>query len=161
MPQEIPFQVINLDNKSFHPMIMGELEGRAISLILDTGASRTILGSHLTANFPTVTDDSEEVFAAGINAEKMAVAQVVIPEISLGDCTFKELTVFSSDLNEISDLYRQMTGQPMDGLLGCDFFLKYQATINFKTKKLILPGIEPASFSKSETYISSINDEVK
>lgn len=123
-------------------MIWGELEGRAISLILDTGASRTIIGKHLTTNFPTITDDTQDFFAAGINAEKMEVVQVVIPEILLGNFTLKNLTVFSSDLDEISELYRQMAGQPIDGLLGSDFLVKYQATINFKTRKLILPGIE-------------------
>ncbi len=117
---------------------MGRLGDQPINLILDTGASRTIIGDHLTQDLPPLESDLEETFAAGINAQKMEVKQVILPELILGDCIFRDFQVFSTDLNEISNLYRQMVGQPIDGLVGSDFLVKYKASINFRMRKIIL-----------------------
>lgn len=138
MPEIIPFKIIQLDAKSFHPILTGRLDGDNINLILDTGASRTVLGKHITQGFPTIECETEEAFAAGINAQTMDVEQVEIPEITIGESTFKNLLVFSADLNGISEIYQKMAGQKIDGLIGCDFLVKYKATINFKMRKIVL-----------------------
>lgn len=138
MPKVISFNIIQLDAKSFHPILSGRLDGNNINLILDTGASRTVLGKHLTQQYPTIECEAEEAFAAGINAQTMEVELVEIPEITIGESTFKNLLVFSAELDGISEIYQKMVGQKIDGLIGCDFLVKYKATINFKMRKIVL-----------------------
>lgn len=138
MPEIIPFKIVQLDAKSFHPILTGRLDGNNINLILDTGASRTVLGKHITQGFLTIECETEEAFAAGINAQTMDVEQVEIPEITIGESTFKNLLVFSADLDGISEIYQKMAGQKIDGLIGCDFLVKFKATINFKMRKIVL-----------------------
>ncbi|HCY01049.1 MAG TPA: hypothetical protein DG754_12990 [Bacteroidales bacterium] len=138
MPKIIPFKIIQLDAKSFHPILTGRLGDDDINLILDTGASRTVLGKHITKEFPTIECEAEEAFAAGINAQTMEVEQLEIPEITIGESTFENLLVFSTNLDGISEIYQKMAGLKIDGLIGCDFLVKYKATINFKMRKIVL-----------------------
>jgi hypothetical protein len=138
MPKVIPFKIIELDAKSFHPTLTGKLGDSIINLILDTGASRTVLSKHITQGLPVIECEAEEAFAAGVNAQTMEVEQVGIPEITIGGSTFKNLLVFSANLDGISEIYHKMAGQKIDGLIGCDFLVKHKATINFKMRKIVL-----------------------
>lgn len=138
MPNVIPFKTIELDSNSFHPILTGRVGDKELTLILDTGASRTVLGKHITEGYPIVQNEISEAFAAGVNAQTMEVELIEIPELTIGDCTFNNMLVFSTNLNGISDLYQKMAGISIDGLIGCDFMVKYKATINFKMRKIIL-----------------------
>ena len=134
----IPFTVKEIEHASYHPLVTGFIGDNQVNLILDTGASRTVLSSHLTESFGKVECHNEEAFAAGINAQRMEVEQVVLPSIVLGDKEFTDMTVFSTDLQAVSSLYEQMAGIKIDGLLGSDFLVAYDAMINFQTCEIIL-----------------------
>ncbi len=138
MPKVITFKTIELDSNSFHPILTGQVGDKELTLILDTGASRTVLGKHITEGYPNVQNEISEAFAAGVNAQTMEVEPIEIPELTIGNCNFSNMLVFSTNLNGISDLYKKMAGISIDGLIGCDFMVKYKATINFKMRKIIL-----------------------
>jgi predicted aspartyl protease len=134
MKHSIPFVVQEIESFSFHPLITAEIEGRSISLILDTGASRTVIDSSLTEHFSVIENQNQETFAAGINAQKMQVEQVKIPTIKIGNIEFSNLLAFSTDLSPVSALYEQMVGLKIEGLLGCDFLEKHKAIIDFEKR---------------------------
>jgi predicted aspartyl protease len=142
MKPSIPFIVQEIESSSYHPIVSGSINGTAISLILDTGASRTVIDSALTNRFPTIENQNQETFAAGINAQKMEVRHVEIPSITFGKIEFTNLTVFSTDLSAISDLYERMAGMKIHGLIGCDFLEQHKANIDFE-KRVIKLGANP------------------
>jgi hypothetical protein len=138
MKISMPFTIIELEASSFHPIVEGEIDGKLITLILDTGASRTVISKELAFDYPIISIENEEPFAAGINAETIAVDQVNIPLINIGGVNFNNTIVFSANLDAISNLYEKMAGLKIDGLLGCDFLLKYEATVDFSQKIISL-----------------------
>lgn len=136
MKIHIPFRIVELEKASFHPLVQGEIDGNTINLIIDTGASRTVFDKQLLNGYPTISFDGEEPFAAGINAETMAVEQVNLPLIKLGDVGFNNLIVFGTDLEGISSLYQKMVGISIHGLLGCDFLEHHKAVLDFSKKRI-------------------------
>ena len=136
MKIHIPFRIVELEKASFHPLVQGEIDGNTINLIIDTGASRTVFDKQLLNGYPTISVDGEEPLAAGINAETMAVEQVNLPLIKLGDVEFNELIVFGTDLEGISSLYQKMVGISIHGLLGCDFLEHHKAVLDFSKKRI-------------------------
>jgi predicted aspartyl protease len=142
MKPTIPFVVQEIESSSYHPIISGSINGTTISLILDTGASRTVIDSALTTDLPAVENHNQETFAAGINAQKMEVRHVEIPSITFGKIKFSNLNAFSTDLSAISNLYEQMAGMKIHGLIGCDFLEQHKATIDFG-KRVIKLGVNP------------------
>ena len=138
MRVSIPFIVKETEDGSFHPIVQAEVDGRGIFLIIDTGASRTVLDKSIVTSHAVLENKNQEVFAAGINAQRLEVAQVVIHQLKFGNIIFSDLVVFSTDLKPVSDLFEEMGQSPIDGLLGCDFLYSNNATINFKKKVITL-----------------------
>lgn len=132
MKKQIPFTLKELESNSFHPIVFGSINGVAMNFIVDTGASRTVIDESFAKDIEIIKSENEEPFAAGINAEKLVVQQVEIPILELGEITFEKMPVFTTDLSGISELYEQMVGLTIGGLLGCDFFKNHQAVVNFK-----------------------------
>jgi predicted aspartyl protease len=133
MMETISFKVQEIERSSFHPIIQGQINGEEVLLILDTGASRTVIDKSITSGMPIIANEHNEPFAAGINAQKISVEQIELPAITLGDIEFNNLKVFSSDLRPISKLYEELSGIKIHGLLGCDFLVEYKVVVNFKT----------------------------
>lgn len=138
MRTTIRFTIKELETSSFHPLIEGKLNGQTINLIIDTGASRTVLSNKLTVGAQVISNENEEAFAAGINAERMVVKQVKIERIEIDGVEFTEMVVFSTDLDAISNLYEEMAGLTIDGLIGCDFLLQNKAIIDFSSNTISL-----------------------
>jgi predicted aspartyl protease len=138
MTEIIRFKVKEIESGSFHPLIKGEIEGKPIVLIIDTGASHTVIDKSLTRGLPVQSTGGKEPFAAGINAQKIDVEQVELPSIILDRINFHNLLVFSTDLEPISKLYNDIAGIKINGLLGCNFLEEFKATINFKSRKIKL-----------------------
>lgn len=138
MQNQIPFQVMEIEPRSFHPIVLGRIDGFEVNLILDTGASRTVIDRSIAANFPVIEIESAEPFAAGINAQRISVEQVEIPSLVLGDIDFGKILAFTADLSPISQLYNEMMNFSIHGLLGCDFLEQHKASVDFETRLINL-----------------------
>jgi predicted aspartyl protease len=134
--KSITFTVHELEANSYHPLVSGKINGMAVNLIIDTGASRTVIDTSVAENFKVDSSVEKEAFAAGINAQTLAVNQVVIPKLKLDGSTFKNVTAFSTDLSPISNLYEQISGIKIHGLIGCDFLVTHNARVDFLKRKI-------------------------
>lgn len=138
MTASIPFEVREIEIASFHPIVQALVAGSTIYMILDTGASRTVVSRELVNDLPRMNAPHEEAFAAGINAQQLKVEQVQIPSIQIGDFPFANMVVFATDLKAVSDLYEKMAGIRIDGLLGCDFLESHKAVVDFHKRSILL-----------------------
>lgn len=138
MKISLPFTIKELEKSSFHPLVEAELDGKIVNLIIDTGASRTVFNKNIVAGFPIISIDNEEPFAAGINAERMSIEQIKIDFIKIGGASFYDMIVFSTNLDAISNLYEEMAGIRIEGLLGCDFLIQYKAVLDFNKNHISL-----------------------
>lgn len=141
MRVKIPFELIEIEKSSFHPVINITLKGESYLFVIDTGASRTVIHSELAAQFPRIDMGTSEPFAASITAESLSVTMVCIDNLYLGENQFTNIQAFSADLSSISSYYETITGKRLYGLLGCDFMINTKATMNFTKKILTLTRI--------------------
>jgi predicted aspartyl protease len=133
---KIPFQVIELESQSFHIIIDGEINGKAISFIIDTGASRTIIDQSYSSILEKEPHELEKPMATGLSAEQIPVELYNISSLVLGDVQFKDTQLLTADLSAINEVYSKITGKTIGGLIGCDFLLRNVKTIDFKGKYL-------------------------
>lgn len=132
MKEVIAFSLKEIESQSFHPIIRGRIAGQPVSIIIDTGASQTVIDKSLTNGLPTIVAEGQEPFAAGINAQRIAIERVEIPTLELEGVVFRKVQAFCSDLSPISNLYEELVGMKIHGLLGCDFLARNGAIINFR-----------------------------
>ena len=138
MTLKIPFQVVALESKSYHIIVEGKIDDIELTLIIDTGASRTIIDKSFSFLLKELKQIGEKPMATGLAAEQIPVELYKIAKLKFGDVTFKGVQVLSADLNPINEVYTKLTGKKIGGLIGCDFLLKKVKTIDFKRKCLTI-----------------------
>lgn len=134
----IPFQIIELEKKSYHIIIDGKIDEADLTLILDTGASRTIIDKSYADKLEPLPHDAEKPMATGLNAEQIPVELYNIPKLTLEGVVFENVESLTADLTAINDVYLNITGKRIGGLIGCDFLLKKVKSIDFKRKYLTI-----------------------
>jgi len=137
---KIPIKIIELDHKSFHPLIEARINNLPVNLIIDTGASRTVFDKSLVGKNLRIIEpnDSDGIQSAGIMAGNIESQFAVAESFKLGKLELYNYPVVLIDLEEINKLYLKVTGRQVHGLLGSDFLLEKNALIDYKKHCLIL-----------------------
>jgi clan AA aspartic protease (TIGR02281 family) len=111
-----------------HFFVNAKLNGVPVKLMLDTGASITVIKSELAYTAGIPVDHSHTVTLTTANGRAHApVAHV--KQIQLGNQTIPRFKVVVLDLEELTGV---------DGLLGMDFLGRYRFTIDREQKTLFL-----------------------
>lgn len=111
-------------------LLKGSVNGKPILLILDTGASRTILALEI-ARVPSLSMSRFAESGPGL-AVRGRYAQATL---ELGGRLWRDRIVVGMNLDEVSKAY----GRRIDGLLGQDFLKEFErVTIDFRGRRLLL-----------------------
>ena len=120
-------------------LVRGLVDGKPVLLILDTGASCTILARELVRLAPGALASSR--FSAdgpGLNAN----GRYTEANVELAGRLWRNRIVVGMNMDEVSKAY----GRRIDGLLGQDLLREFERiTIDFRSKRLILSGTTAAS----------------
>lgn len=134
----IPIDLIELEDSSFHIMVQarfGKIKG---NLIIDTGASKTILDYTFGQAIADSITKNEDKNSSGINAMITESHVATVPKIKIGRLTIQNLTCVLLDLSHINALYQKYCNKEIAGLIGSDFLVAHQAIINYEKKYLKL-----------------------
>ena len=59
-----------------------------------------------------------------------------VTDLKIGKALIPEMQLVLLDMSHVNQAYKSLKLPSMQGILGSDFFVQHQATINFKTLKL-------------------------
>jgi hypothetical protein len=129
VPLELPFE---LDQRHRAILISAEINGKPVTLILDTGATQTILDAQLLGL--TNLDLKMSRFSdsgPGLRGEAVwATARV-----KLGERTWHDQRIVAMNLKDLTPRY----GRPVHGILGQDILSQFdRVTIDFRARTLVL-----------------------
>ncbi len=131
---KIPFRVIELEPDSYHIVIDGKIGDFESTFIIDTGASRTIIDKCYAENLKKLKIGTENPMATGISSEQIPVELYNVSKLVLSDVKFKNVQSLAADLTAVNEIYMNITGKKIGGLIGCDFLLDKVRSIDFKKK---------------------------
>lgn len=128
-----------LGPQSFHLLLPARLNGgEAVLLVVDTGASRSVVDCQLVAG-AAVRPAAEAIEAYGIGMASVQVQMAEGVELSLCDGQWtRRVDLAVADLADLRGLYRDACGLDIAGLLGCDFLLNHCIGINISRRSLTL-----------------------
>jgi predicted aspartyl protease len=135
----IPFKVLSLDEEGFHLMVKLHINRKVANLIIDTGASKTVLDKTkaekyvLNKNFAL-----HNRLSSGLGTNTMESQTTVLKKIKLGEIEIENYTTVLLDLSHVNSSYEQLGLGQVDGVLGSDLLLKYNAIIDYEKKILKL-----------------------
>lgn len=139
MISTIPFKVLNIDGEGFHLMIKIKINNKLSNLIIDTGASKTVFDKHRIKNFVSEKKfDTHDKLSSGLGTNSMESQLVTLKKIKIGEVEILNYHTILLDLSHVNQSYEQIGLKPVDGVLGSDVLLKYNAVIDYEKKILKL-----------------------
>ena len=136
MPKSIPFKLVELEPESYHMLVDATINGEPVKLILDSGASRSVLDK--------IYDSGERIegisdtVAVGFMSDNVNIELASIPDLLVAEVKFSDFPIALADLSSLRELYKNITGLSVAGLLGCDFLVQNVSSINLGSKKIFI-----------------------
>ncbi|NGM62975.1 clan AA aspartic protease [Sphingobacterium sp. SGG-5] len=138
--QNIPISVVNLQGDGYHILLEIEIFDRKFNMVLDTGASQTVLDRHtlIQSGIDELLLQSTDILSTGLGTNSMESHTLKLPYLKIDNWLQKNVVVAVLDLSTINYAYEKMNLPKVIGVLGSDIFVQYGAVINYKKKTLRL-----------------------
>ena len=131
----VPLQV----NGVGHFELAAEVNGHAVRLVLDTGASHTVFDTSSATRLGLETTPSTER-AHGLGASDHATATSTVSELRLGTVQLHDVAVWTLDLGHVNRALEARGGTPVDGAIGANVLRPAEAIIDYARAMLYLRG---------------------
>ncbi|MVZ60743.1 retropepsin-like aspartic protease [Sphingobacterium humi] len=137
---KIPFEVISLQADGFHIITQAQLYNKTFKLVIDTGASKTVLDKDTLLHSGIAEDNFEntDILSTGLGTNSMESFMLTLPSLQMGEWSVKNFTVAVLDLSSINYAYGQIGLDPVIGVLGGDILKAYGGIIDYKKNILQL-----------------------
>jgi hypothetical protein len=134
---KVPLQLINLQNDGFHLLVEVVVFGQSYNVVLDTGASKTVLDKTGVENHIASEDLlSSDKLSTGLGTNSMESFILHLPALHIGKLKLEHFEAAVLDLSSISLAYENLQLPPVLGVLGGDILQQYKAVIDYN--KLVL-----------------------
>jgi clan AA aspartic protease (TIGR02281 family) len=120
-----------------HFEVQGKIEDDEVLLLVDTGASKTVVDARSAETLALQANASDEK-AAGFGTTEGATAQTVVNALQIGPLPFPSFTLYVLDLDYCNAGIEANGGQRIDGIIGADILGQRQAIIDYGGAKLYL-----------------------
>ncbi len=139
MKHTIKLEVIELEEGNYHLFVNLTIQGFACRLLLDTGASKTVFDKKKVKVFSgSKKAKIHHSKSVGLGTKEMETGIIKLKKLVMGSLVIKKLEVAVLPLGHINEAYSHVKVKEIDGVLGSDFLMQYNAVINYKKKRLIL-----------------------
>lgn len=139
----IKLNVLNIRNAGHHFYVNARINGEKVRLLIDTGASSTVLDSNnsLFENFNFKKADFIDS-GSGFNSLISDISFAEVKNITLGRYKIRNLLCLFTPMDYVNELYTSMGFKKIAGILGSDFLLLHKSKIDLKKMELILTEIK-------------------
>jgi predicted aspartyl protease len=115
----LPFELLFIEDAGYHLLLKARVNGKAASLLIDTGASKTVFDKVKVQRF--VKESSFTILgklSTGLGTAKMETHSVMIKKFRLGKLTLTEFETIVIDLSHVNQTYARLDLPEIDGVLG-------------------------------------------
>ena len=135
----LPLELVDIQLDGYHlfvPVRIGRKNGR---LLVDSGASRTVFDEdQLKKLFPKIKLEAMDRLSTGLGSNSVAGSVVKIATLGLGRLKLLDYEAIVLDLSHVNESYKLLGMPAIDGVLGSDLLMKYNALLDYGKKKLTL-----------------------
>jgi hypothetical protein len=113
-----------------HYALFGSVGEVSLSLIVDTGASHTVIDVARADRF-ALQSEYQGRRATGIGTSGQRVESGNLEDVSIGTVRLDSLRVTLLDLSQVNGVLGRMGTEPVDGIIGADVLLARRAVIDY------------------------------
>ena len=139
MRTTIQLQKILIPPIGCHLILTVKLNNKRANLVLDTGASRSVIDKeYLEEILPDLIHKDETNESAGVGASDLKSSVASIAVFKIGRILIRDFQLAVMDLSHVKNSYLQIGEHPIYGVIGGDILEKYAAKIDYSKLKLTL-----------------------
>jgi len=139
MISKIPFKILAIGGEGFHLLVKININGKSAKIIIDTGASKTVFDKKRIEKFVTEKNFLEhDKLSSGLGTNNMSSHTTTIKKMKIGDVEILNYSTVLLDLSHVNNSYDQVGLGAVEGVLGSDILLAYNAIIDYEKKILKL-----------------------
>jgi predicted aspartyl protease len=136
---KLKLKIISIKGDGYHCIMNCRINKLFKSrMLLDTGASRTILDFNFVNEIGLADQlkESEEK-ATGLGTNSMQGHRMILPELKIGKLVLKNIEIGILDLSIVNSSYNMIGLPPIHGAIGGELLKKLKAVISYKDKEII------------------------
>lgn len=134
----IPLTFLPLDEGGVHLLIDAIINGNAIKLLVDTGASKTVFDKkRIKKLFGKKRFKRHDSLSIGLGTSRMRSHIIVLENFSIGELVINNFESVLLNLNNVNKSYQMLGLSAIDGVLGGDILHKHKAEIDYGKKVLV------------------------
>lgn len=137
MTDTIPIEFVQID-EGIHLLVEVIINGFPVKLVLDTGASRTVLDRNTIDLFLVDQIEETDEESTSIGNQSLKSQKAVINELLFGTISLKNKIVNVLDLANVIEVYETLNLPMIHGILGAELLQELNAIINFKEKSVTM-----------------------
>lgn len=139
MKSVIKFKKIKIDAMGCHLLINVKINSKKVTLVLDTGASQTVLDFETANRFTkNKAEQLHEASSTGVGGEPLQSHMLTIEKFKIGDVLVRNNLFVLLDLQHVNAQYEKMNKPVIHGVLGGDILNTFNAVIDYKKSTLTL-----------------------
>ena len=120
-------------------MVKGTIHGKEANFLIDTGASRSVFDPKTISTFiDDIQFEKKEGMTAGVGSSDLESATFQIDVFSLGEMEIRDYEGVALDLENIHEMYGNLSLPHIDGIIGGDILKRHKAVVNYRSKKIRL-----------------------
>tara|TARA_B110000046_G_scaffold32429_1_gene34757 strand:- start:25949 stop:26371 length:423 start_codon:yes stop_codon:yes gene_type:complete len=136
---KIQLQKVDIPPGGVHLALNVTLNEKQVRMVVDTGASRSVLDLHFFQElFPDTVLNEEESDSAGVGASGLSSFTSLIPSLYIESFEVKEYELALMDLSHVKASYLHLGEEAIHGVLGGDILERLKAMINYADSSLTL-----------------------
>jgi len=137
----IPIEILKVDDElrdGFHTLCRVHIEGKEFRMLIDTGASMTMFNIKKAKEISKNVAESNNQKIMAIGNNNIESKFIVIDEMRIGDIILKNYKTILINLSSLNDHFKNQGLPLIDGIIGGDILMKYNAVIDYKKREMIL-----------------------
>lgn len=138
---EIPIELLHIEDDGFHILMPAKINRKKANLLIDTGASRTVFDKSGIMRFLKSEEqhfEDNEKLSTGLGTNSLASEVFTLRNFRLGELRIKNYQAIALDMQHVNLSYEKLGLKPIDGVIGGDILMKYNAVLYYNLKKIKL-----------------------
>ncbi len=132
MKYKIKLDIIELEKRNYHVFVTLKVGEKKCRLLLDTGASKTVFDAERVLRFVKESKiKANESKSVGLGVSEMETQVANLKRLQIGKLFIKKMEVAVLPIAHVNTTYRLLNIPEIDGVLGSDFLMKYEAVIDY------------------------------
>lgn len=113
------------------------INGKVAHLIVDTGASKTVFDKKRIRKFVTEKKFiKHDKLSIGLGTSNIKSEFTVLKKLEIGNLKILDYNTILMDLSHVNKSYKDLGLKQIEGVLGSDILLEYNAVIDYEKKIL-------------------------